>query len=488
MTVRILNADVMDALREMPDESVHCAVTSPPYFGLRAYLPADHPDKAREIGSEPTLDEHIARLVEVMREVRRVLRSDGICWLNYGDAYCNTDKWGGGGGNTGKQTVRDDGEVPSWACRKRKQPEPDLKPKDLMLIPFRLALALQADGWWVRSRLPWLKPNGMPSSVEDRPGTSVEEIFMLTKSPRYFYDGEAIKQVAKYPAGPNAPDKVRSPQGQGFTRRNKNEQSFGQMAEAGASPRAGFNDRWKAKVAEDRKALPGPTYQRHAASIEGGQSLQRDPDGQRAFRQVDAFFSAIGDVSGVVADGDGNMLALHVATQPFAEAHFATFPPKLIEPLILAGTSERGCCSHCGAPFERVVEKVFVPQPDVSLARGVRGAGGQKPMAEEDGREGFARGTTVAKTVGWRPTCDCPGTDPVPCTVLDPWGGAGTTALVADRLGRDAISIELNPEYAEMQERRIARDRLERGQKTMEHVAKAKLPVTPLEALMRGES
>lgn len=215
MTVRIINADVMTGLRSLPDESVQCVVTSPPYFGLRSYLKDDHPSKHLEIGNEPTLEAHIEKLVEVFREVRRVLRTDGICWLNYGDAYCNVDKWGGGGGNVGKQT-KDGNDVPSWAVRRKRQREPNLKPKDLMLIPFRLALALQVDGWWIRSRLPWLKPNGMPSSVEDRPGTSVEEIFMLTKSARYFYDGEAIKQVAKYPAGPNAPGKVKSPQGQGF--------------------------------------------------------------------------------------------------------------------------------------------------------------------------------------------------------------------------------------------------------------------------------
>lgn len=456
MSVRIINADVMEGLAQLADESVHCVVTSPPYFGLRAYLPEDHPSKVHEIGSESTLDAHIKKLVEVFREVRRVLRSDGVCWLNYGDAYCNTDKWGGGGDNIGKQTKDADGEVPSWAVRRRKQPEPGLKPKDLMLIPFRLALALQADGWWVRSRLPWLKPNGMPSSVEDRPGTSIEEIFMLTKSPRYFYDGEAIKQVAKYPAGPNAPDKVKLPQGQGFSRKNraaetdqrarppgsrahkglslargaKNEASFGKIADASARQRAGFNDRWEA-----------------------GSS-----DGQRAFRQSDVFFSALGDVRGTVANAKGEIAALHVATQPYAEAHFATFPPRLIEPLILAGTSAKGCCSKCGAPHERILEKTFVPQPDVSAEKGVRGAAGQKPMDASDSREGFPRGTTATTTIGWKATCDCEASV-VPCIVLDPFMGAGTTGMVADRLGRNAIGFELSDEHAERAQRRVAADR-----------------------------
>lgn len=431
MTVRIINADVLEGLRHLSDESVHCVVTSPPYWGLRSYLRDDHPLKPFEIGGEPTLDAHIAKLVAVFREVRRVLRSDGVCWLNYGDAYCNTDKWGGGGGNGGKQTVSGDGEVPSWAVRRRKQPEPDLKPKDLMLIPFRLALALQADGWWVRSRIPWLKPNGMPSSVDDRPGTSVEEIFMLTKSARYFYDGEAVKQVAKYPAGPNAPDKVKSPEGQGFTRRNKNERASGAIAEASARTRAGFNERWDSGFT----------------------------DGQRALRQADLFFSALGDVRGVIATGKGEIQALHVATQPYPDSHYATFPPKLISPLILASTSAKGCCSACGAPWERVVEKTFVPQPDVSQEKGIRGALQQKDMDESDGRDGFPRGHTTARTIDWEPTCLCKDASVVPCTVLDPFMGAGTTGVVADRLQRNAIGFELSDDYAGQSERRINKDR-----------------------------
>lgn len=431
MSVRIINADVLDGLAQLPDESVHCVVTSPPYWGLRSYLREDHPSKAFEIGSEPTLAEHIKKLVAVFREVRRVLRSDGVCWLNYGDAYCNTDKWGGGGGNAGKQTISADGTVPSWAVRERKQPQPGLKPKDLMLIPFRLAIALQDDGWWIRSRLPWLKPNGMPSSVEDRPGTSVEEIFMLTKTARYFYDGEAIKLVAKYPAGPNAPNKIASPQGQGFARRNKNERSSDSLVESSARTRAGFNERW-----------------------DGGVS-----DGQRSYRQSDMFFSALGDVRGVVANGNGNIIALHVATQPYPEAHFATFPPRLIEPLILAGTSAKGCCSKCGAPWERVLEKTFVPQPDVSLEKGVRGANGQKPLDDSDSREGFPLGTIASRTIGWKPACVCADAGVEPCTILDPFMGAGTTALVADRLQRNAIGFELSDEYAGQSQKRITSDR-----------------------------
>lgn len=446
MTVRILNCDVMEGLRQLSDESVHCVVTSPPYFGLRSYLRDDHPMKAFEIGSEPTLAEHIEKLVEVFREVRRVLRSDGICWMNYGDAYCNFDKWGGGGGNSGKQTKHGD-SVPSWAVRRRKgkkDAELGLKPKDLMLIPYRLAIALMEDGWWLRSRIPWLKPNGMPSSVEDRPGTSIEDIFMLTKSARYFYDGEAVKQIAKYPAGQNSPQSNKSPYGQGMTRRaqsGKNERSEGQIAEASASPRAGFNERW-----------------------DNGSS-----DGQRALRQSDLFFSALGDVRGSVATRDGELLALHVATQPYAEAHFATFPPRLIEPLILAGTSAKGCCSACGAPYVREIERIETGFDGSRYGeRAVEAAGGALSGGTEKSTLGSSHGTLITKTrtIGWNPSCECfiddKGVIPPPiarCIVLDPFMGAGTTGLVADRLQRDAIGIELSDEHTERADRRVADDR-----------------------------
>lgn len=448
MTVRIINADVIEGLRQLPDESVHCVVTSPPYFGLRSYLRDDHPMKALEIGSEPTLAEHIEKLVDVFREVRRVLRPDGVCWINYGDAYAGS--WGAQsrGEAPGPASSLSGGQIyaaPKGTHTGSLKKVPDgLKPKDLMLIPFRLALALQDDGWWIRSRVPWLKPNGMPSSVEDRPGTSIEEIFMLTKSARYFYDGEAVKQVAKYPAGQNSPQSNKSPYGQGMTRRaqaGKNERSEGQIAEASARTRAGFNERW-----------------------DNGSS-----DGQRALRQSDLFFSALGDVRGSVATRDGELLALHVATQPYAEAHFATFPPRLIEPLILAGTSAKGCCSACGAPYVREIERIETGFDGSRYGeRAVEAAGGALSGGTEKSTLGSSHGTLITKTrtIGWNPSCECLIDDkgvilpPIArCIVLDPFMGAGTTGLVADRLQRDAIGIELSDEHTERADRRVADDR-----------------------------
>ena len=179
MSVQILVGDCLTLLRGLPAESVHCVVTSPPYWGLRSYK-----GELGMIGLEPTFDKHLANLVEVFREVRRVLRKDGTCWLNYGDAYaanrgCQvTDNKHVGVGNTKGSRVTD-----------------GFKPKDLMMMPARVALALQADGWWVRSEIVWHKPNPMPESCTDRPTSAHEKLYLLSTSARYFYDGEAVRNT-----------------------------------------------------------------------------------------------------------------------------------------------------------------------------------------------------------------------------------------------------------------------------------------------------
>lgn len=327
MTVRIINADVLDGLRSLPDESVQCVVTSPPYWGLRDY------GVEGQIGLEATPAEFVSRMVEVFREVRRVLRKDGTCWVNLGDSYAATTK---GSSGKGDKQISNAGTLladRSWSI------PAGLKPKDLVGIPWRVAFALQADGWWLRQDIVWSKPNPMPESVTDRCTKAHEYIFLLTKAERYYYDAEAIKEPASWPEGPNSPGSITSPYGQGFTRKNG------------------------VAVSDGRKALRSDIEDRHRSSIPGGQSLQAVPDGRRNKRSV-----------------------WTMATAPFSEAHFATFPPELPELCINAGSK--------------------------------------------------------------------PGD-----TILDPFSGAGTTALVADRLQRHAIGIELNPEYAAMSERRLNRDR-----------------------------
>ena len=183
MSVQILVGDAITKLRELPDESVHCVVTSPPYWGLRAYK-----GEPGMIGLEPTFEEHLENLVAVFREVRRVLRKDGTLWLNYGDAYAT--------GTTAKRKpTRADVDVGGWKSRMgdRRSDDTKLKPKDLMMMPARVAMALQADGWWLRSEIVWHKPNPMPESVTDRPTNAHEKVFLLSKSAKYFYDAEAVR-------------------------------------------------------------------------------------------------------------------------------------------------------------------------------------------------------------------------------------------------------------------------------------------------------
>lgn len=289
MTIRIITADVLDGLRSLPDESVHCVVTSPPYWGLRDY------GVAGQIGLELTPQAYVAKMVEVFREVRRVLRSDGTCWVNLGDSYNNRTRVRGSSMSN----------------------MPGIKEKDLIGIPWRVAFALQDDGWWLRQDIIWSKPNPMPESVTDRCTKAHEYIFMLTKSARYAYDADAIKETAVSD----------HPSGNGFKR--------------------------------DARL----SYQNNFGEGRGNPMQWADVGGNRNKRSV-----------------------WTIATQPFAEAHFATFPPELAE-----------ICIKAGCP-----------------------AGG---------------------------------------TVLDPFSGAGTTCLVADRLQRHGIGIEINPEYVALAERRIGGDR-----------------------------
>ena len=205
MTVQILRGDCRQLLKTLPDDSVHCCVTSPPYWGLRSYLPDGHPEKCLEIGSEPTLEAWVQTMVEVFREVRRVLRPDGTLWLNLGDAYagsrCGGSGWPGStlnGAQTDharqakhftKSARRDDALIP-----RSDRAVTGLKPKDMMGQPWRVAFALQADGWWLRQEIIWHKPNPMPESTRDRCTKAHEHVFLLSKSERYFYDFDAMQE------------------------------------------------------------------------------------------------------------------------------------------------------------------------------------------------------------------------------------------------------------------------------------------------------
>lgn len=263
--------DCRELLREMPDESVQCCVTSPPYWGLRDY---GHPG---QIGQEETPEAFVQAMVEVFREVRRVLKSDGTCWLNLGDSYS------GAGYSNHKNTG---GAQRSDGGKQKHMTRSGLKPKDLIGIPWRVAFALQADGWYLRQDIIWAKPNPMPESVTDRCTKSHEYIYLLTKSERYFYDHEAIKEQAVC----------------GW---NDSEFQTGKTAAH--------------QLGRSQKVRPSKAK----GSFNGKTEAMADT-GQNAFRAV--------------TDTRNKRSVWTVPTTPYAGAHFATYPPDLIKPCIMAGT------------------------------------------------------------------------------------------------------------------------------------------------------
>jgi len=432
----IINADVLDGLRDLESESVQCIITSPPYWGLRDY------GVDLQIGLEQTPEEYIKRMVEVFHEARRVLRDDGVLWLNLGDCYArDAAKGQHKPGDSGKQGyIYDQGGGRASATADLNAS--CLKPKDLVGIPWRVAFALQADGWWLRSDVIWAKPNPMPESVKDRPTSSHEYVFLFTKSERYFYDHEAVKEASvttetRPPAGPGQESiggrpasRLRVPSGW----------------DTGPGSHQGKTGRYKADPSKKQDALGKQTYTGFNARCQESGAYEK-----RNLRTV-----------------------WFIPTEPFPDAHFATFPQKLVEPMVKSGTSEQGKCPSCGAPWIRVTEYLEKPTHSGSDWRGKReqqmekgklgGAGGQGGMRPE----GSVGKEAPRETTGWLPSCECKGTPPhprrdsdglaVPCVVLDPFSGAATTGLVACKLGRDYIGIELNPEYAKMARDRIYND------------------------------
>ncbi len=275
MTFNIHAGDVLTVLADIPSESVHCVVTSPPYWGLRDY------GVDGQIGLESTPDEYVARMVAVFREVRRVLRDDGTLWLNLGDSY-NT-------GTTTESQPSGDTDVGYWQkADKLGRPRvnwPGLKVKDLCGIPWRVAFALQSDGWYLRSDIIWAKPNPMPESVKDRPTKAHEYLFLMTKAARYWYDAAAVAE------------------------------------------------------ASDKFHAVGPRHRTR------GNGHRNDED------------KALGGSQCQVTESRNRRTVWTVATQPFPEAHFSTFPPKLIEPCVLAGCPVGGTVldPFCGSGTTGVV-------------------------------------------------------------------------------------------------------------------------------------
>jgi len=505
--VTLYLGDCLAVLPTLPAKSVQCVVTSPPYWGLRDY------QVDGQIGLEETPEAYVAHLVAVFREVRRVLRDDGTVWLNLGDSYF-------GGISSGRQPKDTNGaegarqnktELKSCQlCGKKfmgyprqrfcsdacggvdntpRQIKFGMKPKDLVGIPWRVAFALQADGWTLRSEIIWHKPNPMPESVTDRPTKSHEQIFLLTKSARYYYDAEEVREPVKpwiadrrdgqtsariaTKPGDKRESKVEYRKYE--TIKGANRRSVWTVAEDNGdiiareecpcgcghvfeirrppvdAPEPSheyiFLLTKRATYYYDNEAVKEPFADERMGNPGGGGNYVRQV-GKTGFRNdADTLGKGVWNEDGK-ATGRNRRSVWTVATQPYKEAHFATFPPKLIEPCILAGTSERGCCPTCGKPWERTVEKTLSGTDDRRPDNGMPGRTG-------NGLTRMRAGDPQSRTVGWHPGCECGG-EPIPCTVLDPFGGAGTTALVAIQHGRRAVSIELNAEYIELTRERLA--------------------------------
>lgn len=482
LTIHI--GDWVECLRQLPSESVHCCVTSPPYWGLRDYGTAiweggdpkcNHNEKElrkgvnlaqsavstrggghkiaevgwiqykdkcarcgavrvdHQLGLEKTPEEYVAKMVAGFREVYRVLRNDGTLWLNLGDTYNFGKSRSALSCRGGYEALFAESDKMS---RKRTG---QLKVKNLIGIPWRIAFALQADGWYLRSDIVWHKPNPMPESVTDRPTKSHEYIFLLTKSERYYYDAEAIKEPVTGGAHPRTNGKhsrmmLERAAGREGSKPNPSQAAINAVLHNQTSAlraRNGTKRNPTKMVNGMRPRVPGvgPKTAEPGSGIKANSSFSAAVVALTARRNKRSVWT--------------------VATTPYKQAHFATFPPKLIEPCILAGTSAKGCCPKCGAPWRRIVQK----------SGGTIGKSWHdhsNDMVDGNSRIDFgslaAAGETpyTVVTKGWKPTCKCGAATVQPCTVLDPFGGSGTTGMVAMEHGRKAILIELNADYVEM--------------------------------------
>jgi DNA modification methylase len=343
---RIIQGDALTVLKTLPDESVNCCVTSPPYWQQRNY------GVDGQIGMERTPQEYVSRLLEVFGEVRRILKTDGSLWLNVGDKYLSAKGTAHNpGGRVGPNQCfhsnhKDANAIPLWRPNISDARALGIKHKDLVGIPWMLAFALRSNGWWLRARCPWIKRNPTPESTEDRPTVAIEDVFLLTKSERYFYDHKAVKMPCQ--SGPS---------------------DIKKMIEG------------KERIGGKHKVLVDKFSKASSATNMGRKRSVGDPTG-RARKNSDWFFESW---EGLLTDEDGDPLAFVVNTEPFRESHFAVMPKTLVEPMIKAGCPEGG-------------------------------------------------------------------------VVLDPFMGAGTVAMVAKKLQRNYIGIELNPEYVVMAEKRIERE------------------------------
>lgn len=381
---QIVHCDALTLLRSLPDESVNCIVTSPPYYGLRKYTDGD----AREVGLEETPEQYVARLVEIMREARRVLRGDGVCWINLGDSYAGSANSGGVNHNDGGPAVR----VTGLAAKAR-----GMGTKQLLGIPWRVAFALQADGWYLRSDVIWEKPNPMPESVTDRPTKAHEYVFLLTKSERYWYDADAVRE-------PNTPDMVRRA-------------ALGHTRGKNGKTDASRND---------------------ADTLRGEHAMEITANGRNR-RTVWTVATQPSPIP-------------HFAMFPPA-----LIEPCVLAGCPAEVCAECGAPYERVVERQTFKAGTDMPECDRDLDRGnwQHGNGQNSALKISGPRYKAWREANPNVMIGFRPTCDCHATTR-PGIVLDPFMGVGTTALVAIKHGRDYIGGDLNAASVEWARLRIS--------------------------------
>ena len=440
MTVRVLCGDALEVLRTLDSASVHCAVTSVPYHGLRKYIDDDAPEKPFEIGLEASPSEWVARLVEVFREVKRVLRHDGTLWINCGDSYTSSPPGNTTIGVSARSTLHGINN-PSGSYRqrlagghatKRNTLVEGYKPKDLTGLPWMLAYALRDDSWWLRDAIVLAKEAPMPESVSGwrferhrvkeagewveclgcpkcepnnglvlrkgswRHTSSYEMLFMFAKSETYFADGEALRE----------PDL-----GTDHKHRNVVE-----------------------PVDRSNGHLPADSGIR---TVVGRNGTGRNP--RNVWRLSPERLPT------VVIDGE-------------KIDHFAAFPREIPRRAILAATSAKGVCPACGNPWVRVVERGKPLEGNRERDRGGRTDGFTTFKGGQKEWDAYVAPTTV----GWLPSCGCDAGEPEPSLVLDCFCGSGTTGIAAEELGRDVVLIDLSPQYVRLAQARLERARAAR--------------------------
>lgn len=448
----IIHGDALSELNRLPGKSIHTIVTSPPYWTLRSYhgIPKTEwpevtytlwgvatitvPPMTCELGHEKDPMHFVGHLVLIFRHAWRVLRDDGTLWINLGDSYVATGKNRTRTQASARSTLQGGLSTQLASLKQQSKKTGNLKFKAMVGIPWLLAYALRDDGWYLRSDIIWSKTAAMPESVTDRPTKSHEYVFLLAKSERYFYDYVAIKTPAK--------ESSIARMNQDIENQNGSTRAYGGKRHNGPMHPSGL------------KALP-----------DGQKNIRELRDKQRGHSRRHAGFNDRWDKmthEEQTSMGANKRSVWTISPQPFTDAHFAVFPEDLVTDPIKAGTSEYGCCSECGAPYARVATKELIPTKK-AVKTAVIDRRDEEADPQDQGcnrqKDGHKNGYINKHTTkGWAPTCSCGYADIVPCRVLDMFSGSGTTFLVANKLGRHAIGIELSKEYVPLSHKRIGKE------------------------------